>query len=223
MPAPEVRKRLDGDGRLTQEFIDTHYALFISIARKYCRNEQDAFDLVQDALLVALRKVSGRHGGSELATYVIAILKNKAREHWRLAQRRGTDSDVVITDEVAATEVRELLADGMTDVLRDGLAKLPEDWRQAMLLVYANDLSYKEAASVMGTTLGSLKRSVQEATKRLRGLIPRHLIEKYNRPRGGLSEMSGSPPLAEPKPLPPALTGGVAGTATADPGTSTEI
>ena len=51
--------------------------------------------------------------------------------------------------------------------LRDALAKLPDEHREALILVGAAGLSYEEAAEICGCALGTIKSRVNRARSKL--------------------------------------------------------
>ncbi len=55
--------------------------------------------------------------------------------------------------------------------LRLALAKLPEDQREAIILVGASGFSYREAAQISGTAVGTVKSRVSRARDRLAALL----------------------------------------------------
>jgi DNA-directed RNA polymerase specialized sigma24 family protein len=56
-------------------------------------------------------------------------------------------------------------------VVGEALAALPPPFRAALLLVFSQGLTYREAAEVLGEPVGTIKWRVSEATRRVR----RHL------------------------------------------------
>ena len=55
--------------------------------------------------------------------------------------------------------------------LRAGLAKLPHDQREALILVGAEGLSYEEVARICGVAIGTVKSRVNRARNRLAQLM----------------------------------------------------
>jgi RNA polymerase sigma-70 factor (ECF subfamily) len=54
---------------------------------------------------------------------------------------------------------------------RVALAKLPDDQREALLLVGSSGLSYEEAAQICGCALGTMKSRVYRARVRLAAML----------------------------------------------------
>ena len=51
--------------------------------------------------------------------------------------------------------------------MRRALAKLPDDQREALILIAAQGFSYEDAAMICGTAVGTMKSRVNRARRRL--------------------------------------------------------
>lgn len=117
-------------------------------------NVDQGDDLVQDTLERALRKRGqwGRRAG--LRTWLYKILY---RQHLNQAKRRRTERAAV-----SAMDDGEAIPAGQESHIemlniQAGLSTLSADQRDAVLLVGLENLSYDEAAEVMGVPIGTLK------------------------------------------------------------------
>jgi len=135
-------------------------------ARALVRNRADADDLVQDCLERAVSRWTQRHGGNVRA-WLFAILHNLAVDRFRRSAARGRHVSIDETNEDhfgnAATQEQRLM---YRDVLNK-LAKLPEDQRAVLLLVAVEDLSYADAAHVLGVPVGTIMSRLSRARERL--------------------------------------------------------
>jgi RNA polymerase sigma-70 factor (ECF subfamily) len=92
------------------------------------------------------------------------------RDWQRAGRRRGAYVDAYA--EIAPTEEAPSQEDAATSSqLWGAVRKLPEKQRDAVLLVYAEDLSHAQAAEVMGIKEATVSFHVHEARKTLRGLL----------------------------------------------------
>ena len=69
--------------------------------------------------------------------------------------------------------------------LRTALARLPQDQREAVLLVGAQGFSYEDAANICGCAVGTIKSRVNRARKRLAELM--HLVDADDLGTDGLT------------------------------------
>jgi RNA polymerase sigma factor (sigma-70 family) len=135
-------------------------------ARSLLRDRAGADDLVQDCLERAISRWSQRRDG-EVRSWLFAILHNLAVDRFRKTASRGTH--VPIDDagenefgEAATQEQKLMYRDVMTK-----LSRLPEDQRAVLLLVAVEDLSYADAAKVLGIPIGTVMSRLSRARERL--------------------------------------------------------
>jgi RNA polymerase sigma-70 factor (ECF subfamily) len=136
-----------------------------------CGSREDAEDLVQDTFARVLSKRRMLSGDDELA-YLMRVLRNTFFTSRRTASRRPQTSasleDVVAADPQPtsqperALEVKELYA---------AVAQLPEDFRLALVAVDILGLSYKEAASALGTREATITTRLFRARRQVVGIL----------------------------------------------------
>ncbi|MCB9948317.1 MAG: sigma-70 family RNA polymerase sigma factor [Rhodospirillaceae bacterium] len=139
-------------------------------ARALTRDADHADDLVQDTLERAIAKIHTFQPGSNLRAWLFTILHNGFKSAMRQRQRRGHHAD---WDDVGASfGCPAVQADALR--VRDfkrALARLPQQEKQALLLVGLEDMSYEQAAAVMGVEIGTVKSRVSRARSKLRQLM----------------------------------------------------
>lgn len=139
-------------------------------ARAWTRDVGAADDLVQDCLE---RAVAGwqRRRGKEVRPWLYAILHNRLVDHHRQLSRRGAPVAIDAADEAAlAIPAHQEAPLHQRDLLR-ALALLPEDQRAVLLLVSVEDLSYAEAAAVLGVPVGTVMSRLSRGRDRLAVLL----------------------------------------------------
>ncbi|MGB6008848.1 sigma-70 family RNA polymerase sigma factor [Castellaniella sp.] len=141
--------------------------------RRYARaltgDQAWADDLVQDTLERALSRTRLWRPGSNLRAWLLTVLRNLFIDQLR------TRRELPVADETApwrdlAAPVTEI--DGL--VLRDvqrALYRLPIEQREVLLLVGLEELSYQEAAKVLGVPIGTVMSRVARGRKHLRALL----------------------------------------------------
>ena len=131
-------------------------------ARALSRNAETADDLVQDTLVRALRAEHLFHGG-DLRTWLFTILLNLDRNRRRGLSRRPHLAVVEDVDPPAAPT-----SDGTGRDIERGLALLPTEQREVLLLVTLEGMSYREAADVQGVPIGTVMSRLSRARSTLR-------------------------------------------------------
>lgn len=137
-------------------------------ARALLRDASAADDLVQDCLERIISHWHRRRSDGDARSWVFSILHNLAMNRLRQQKRRGWH--VMLDDVDDATLARPATQeDGLRgDDLQKGLEALPEEQRSVLLLVAVEDLSYAEAAKVLGIPLGTVMSRLARAREKLR-------------------------------------------------------
>lgn len=136
-------------------------------ARSLLRDQAAADDLVQDCLERVIGRWHQRRADGDARTWVFTILHNLAINRLKQTARRGRhvmleDADDAVLARPATQE------DGWRQRdLQKGLAALPEDQRSVLLLVSVEDLSYAEAAKVLGIPVGTVMSRLARAREKL--------------------------------------------------------
>lgn len=131
------------------------------------RNEADAEDLVQDALVKAYQ-ARGRYKPSQkLQGWLMAILHNTFIDRFRArkAEDRRDRHAAEFYEEAQAPAQEESLR---LKQLREAFMLLPDGQRQAMHLVAIEGLSYEEASAVLGVPAGTVMSRIARAREALR-------------------------------------------------------
>ena len=137
-------------------------------ARVLERNAAAADDLAQDALELAWRNWRQWRPGSDIRPWLFSILHNRHVDHVRRARLPTELSD----DEWARLSVPpgHESESRMRDLGR-ALARLPDEQREALLLVVVEEMSYQDAASALGLPIGTVMSRLHRGRERLRQLM----------------------------------------------------
>ena len=165
-----VIRAQNGDTEAFGALIADQYDRIYRTAWKWCGNRSDAEDVAQD-VCVKLGSVIGQFDGrSAFSSWVYRITLNMVRDMQRAGKRRGRHVDSyaeLVPDRQPAEQ-----EDAMTgQQLWAAVRRLPEQQRDAVLLVYAEELSHAAAAEIMGIKETTVSFHVHQARKTLRGLL----------------------------------------------------
>ena len=140
-----------------------------AFARSLCRDATAADDLAQDALLKAWNNRASFEPGTNMKAWTFMILRNQfysdKRRSWRSSQ---LDPEVAERTLEAASNPMASLE---LDEVRRALACLPDDQREALILIGAGGLSYEEVSEICGCAIGTIKSRVSRARDRLSTII----------------------------------------------------
>ena len=152
------------------------------LARWLMRHPQEADDAVQEAYLRAFRAFDGYAGGNARA-WILAIIRNTCMT--RLSRLRS-NSKVVLLD-VATLDRDPATAEALRDPARAAddmlvsendrkrvhaaLKKLPEFYREVLIMREFDELSYREISDVIGISVGTVMSRLSRGRARMRALL----------------------------------------------------
>jgi RNA polymerase sigma-70 factor (ECF subfamily) len=133
------------------------------------QNADKADDLVQETLVKAWDKHESFQMGTNLKAWLFTILRNEFYSQMRKRGREVQDSEGIMTERLAVHPSQE----GKLDLadFRVALEKLPEDQREAIILIGASGFSYEEAAQICNCAVGTIKSRVSRARTRLQDIL----------------------------------------------------
>jgi RNA polymerase sigma-70 factor (ECF subfamily) len=167
------------------------------------KNEAEAEDVVQDAVLKAYRKLASFRGDAKFSTWLIAITLNEARGRLRKENRAAFDSlddksddsgdftPAALTDwrevPLAALERQEIRA-----LIQQAVAELPDTYREIITLRDVEELSVNDTASLLGISVALVKVRLHRARMMLqKKLVPQlRLAAKAGHKRLGFGRLS---------------------------------
>jgi RNA polymerase sigma-70 factor (ECF subfamily) len=140
--------------------------------RRYARaltgDRSRADDLVQDTLERAWGKLHLWRRGSDMRAWMFSIMHNTFINHIRKKQLDAVSMD----DEALEIPTRATQEDAlqMRD-LTSAIDKLPYEYREVILLIGLEQMSYEEAAQVLGIPLGTVMSRLSRGRERLRNIM----------------------------------------------------
>jgi RNA polymerase sigma-70 factor, ECF subfamily len=140
-----------------------------AFAVSLAQNADKADDLVQETLVKAWDKQGSFQPGTNLKAWLFTILRNEFYSQMRKRGREVQDSDGIMTGRLAVHPSQQGLLD--LEDFRAALEMLPEDQREAIILIGASGFSYEEAAEICQCAVGTIKSRVSRARTRLQEIL----------------------------------------------------
>lgn len=140
-----------------------------AFARSLVSNPAQADDLVQGALMRALSNLDKFEEGTNLRAWMFTILRNLFYSELRKRKREVEDADGGYAATLS-TQPNQIAALELKD-FRAALSKLPEEQREALILIGASGFSYEDAANICGCAIGTMKSRVNRGRNRLADLL----------------------------------------------------
>ncbi len=173
-----------GDESAFDALVRRHSGRAYAIAYGLLGNREDAEEVAQDVFIRVYRALDKFRGDSEFSTWMYRIATNLAKNKYRWNKSRGskvTDSLQAPIDGTDGNDAlyREVSDDRMTpdEALqvaelerrtREEMEKLPDVYREALMLRNVKGLSYEEIAELLGCKIGTVKSRINRAREELR-------------------------------------------------------
>jgi RNA polymerase sigma factor (sigma-70 family) len=164
----------DRDFRQALSDVAPHLRAF---ARALCGCRDRADDLAQETMLRAWAARDRYSAGTNFKAWTFTILRNHFYSEARRSRFHG-EYDEVAAERILRAPASQEGAVELADVLR-ALTVIPENYREALILVAAGNLSYEEIASICGIALGTVKSRICRARAMLSQVIESGQLPDY--------------------------------------------
>lgn len=154
-----------------EEVARDHGRFMYTVAYRLAGNDEDAQDLVQEAL-IRVRRGLERYEPGSLEGWLARIVTNVFLDEVRRRRRRPTaalpdDPERVLPPSPAADEVSTQLSDD----IQAALAALPEEFRVPVVLCDVADQSYEQIAAALGVPVGTVRSRLHRGRRMLRTML----------------------------------------------------
>ena len=166
----------------------SHMDAMYGVACRLTRNPTEAEDLVQDALVKAMRARDQFHVGTNLKAWMFRILTNTFINKYRRGGLErsvldGPEADPLVDGWVSASTMRQL-RDPEQIALRPivegevgrALDQLPPEFKLAVVLCDVEEFSYEEIAEIMGCPIGTVMSRLHRGRKLLQKSLYSHAL-----------------------------------------------
>ncbi|MBJ6134846.1 RNA polymerase sigma factor [Ochrobactrum sp. Q0168] len=171
-PVPSVDENAQQEGPQGAQFRRELLASLPSLrafAVSLIGQHDKADDLVQDTIMKAWAKQETFEMGTNMKAWLFTILRNEFYTQMRKRGREVQDTDGVFSEQLAVHPSQY----GTLDLqdFRAALEQLPDDQREAIILIGASGFAYEEAAEICGCAVGTIKSRVSRARTRLQEIL----------------------------------------------------
>lgn len=179
-----------GDGSAFEALVRMYMPMLLRVARRIMRSEEDARDAVQDAFVSAFRSMSGFSANARLSTWLHRIVINACLMRLRTQRRHpeeaiedylprfAEDGHQLVPNAHWSENAETILERSeIRSVVRAAIDRLPDSYRDVLVLRDLEELSTEEAARALGVTPNAVKVRLHRARQALRTLL-----DPYMRP-----------------------------------------
>ena len=152
-----------------------HFDAAYNLARWLTRSSDDADDVVQEACLRAFTFFDSFQGGEDGRAWLLSIVRNtcytwlRKKNAWESVMEFDENLHTPLADSVDAETIQMRRAD--LEMVRQGIEKLPPEFREVLVLREMEGLSYREIATVIGLPIGTVMSRLARARQRLYDLL----------------------------------------------------
>jgi RNA polymerase sigma-70 factor, ECF subfamily len=166
----------------------SHMDAMYGVACRLTRNPTEAEDLVQDALVKAMRAREQFNAGTNLKAWMFRILTNTFINKYRRgglerSVLEGPDADPLVDGWVSASTMRQLrdpeqiaLRPIVESEVGKALDALPAEFKLAVVLCDVEEFSYEEIADIMGCPIGTVMSRLHRGRKLLQKSLYSHAL-----------------------------------------------
>ncbi|EMJ5872597.1 sigma-70 family RNA polymerase sigma factor [Clostridioides difficile] len=145
-----------------EKYIIDNKDSFYRIAYSYTKNEEDALDVVQEAMYKALYSVENIKEVNYIKTWFYKILVRTSIDFIRKNRKYNNMTDIDLIDEAGEY-------DKYTDLdLRRALEELPIEYKSIIILRFFEDLKIEEVAIILDENVNTVKTRLYTALKKLK-------------------------------------------------------
>jgi len=178
-PEPETSAPGGGAGRHFEALALPQLPALYRLAVRLTGRPQDAEDLVQETYIKALRAFPSLRDTARVRPWLAQILTRLVIDRHRVPERERAVGDLAELDRFSLYDLiwdedplpysdslhRDFLAQFPDDDVRRALLALPEVYRVPLVLLYVEDLSYRELADALGCPVGTVMSRLHRARK----------------------------------------------------------
>ena len=166
-----------GDQSAFEQLVRLYEKRVYALTSRMCRNSADAEEAAQEAFLAAWQGLPFFRGDSSFSTWLYRLASNACVD---ILRREGRHQpNLSLDDEDAAIDLPdsalsphdEAERSELRQQIEEGLAALPPDYRQVLILRELHQRSYDEIADILSLDLGTVKSRINRGRKRLRKIL----------------------------------------------------
>ena len=164
-----IKKVLDGDIDAFRYFVHQYKDKAYNLAFSVLKNEFDARDAVQEAFIIAFRKLGKFRGKSKFSTWFFRIVINEALKSSKLIRKEKYIADTrTDSAEPGHVEIDDIVSrDQQKYYIDQAMQNIPSKEALALTLFYIEEYSVEEIREVTGWTESNVKVLLHRARKNM--------------------------------------------------------
>lgn len=160
-----------GDRAALEQLLERHADRIHALCRRIIPHRDDALDATQEAMIAVVRGIRRFDGRAAFTTWLYRVATNAALDELRRKQRRPVPAD--LPERPATGPSVDVQVDTRIDI-DAALARIPEDFRVAVVLRDLCDLDYAEIATVLELPPGTVRSRIARGRAALAEQLGNH-------------------------------------------------
>ncbi len=190
-----IARCLAGDQLAWEDIVRSHRRKVFNVAYKFVGRHDEAEDLTQDIFIKIFKALHTFDRRANFQTWLISISRNLCIDHYRSVRKeraimaRDVDASGLSPVSRGRTPLGELEQVDLKSLIRQALAELPANLRQAVTLRDLQEFSYQEIADQLHLPEGTVKSRINRGRLEL----ARHIRRlQAHRPPGSMASRGGT-------------------------------
>lgn len=177
LPTERLDRLIAGDEAAWYAFVQEYEGRMYGYLYRLEGNSDDALDLTQEVFYRAWRSIRTFRPGERVLPWLYQVARNTQIESHRRKQLQRFSLEEAREDigfevtSAARSPVQAAESADAQDRVQRALLKLPEEYREAVVLRFVEDLPYEEIAQIQGVAVGTAKSRVFRAKEQLAQLL----------------------------------------------------
>ncbi len=171
-----VKRCLEGDQRACSQLVETYARMVGTVIWRATGDQNAVDDLAQETFLRVFRALAYFDARARLSTWIYTIAHRIAIDHLRKSGRWREESldedEDALMPRTASPNPEAIVAGKEIDQLvRDGLARIPEKYRIPLVYAAIDGLDYPTIAAMLGMPVGTIKTLIFRGKRMLKEQI----------------------------------------------------
>lgn len=175
-----IDKILNGETNRYKILVDRYAPMIFSIVNDFANNNEDAEELAQAIFVKTYERLSSFNGESKFSSWLYMLAKNHCRDYAKDIRRKNkTFSKMPKHDLEQKLKDKQIINETLDqkewiNLLKKGLDAISEEYAEAFLMKYEDNMTYKAMSGRLGASVSALKVRVYRAKKELKAYMDKH-------------------------------------------------
>ncbi|MBM3268838.1 MAG: sigma-70 family RNA polymerase sigma factor [Candidatus Sericytochromatia bacterium] len=175
-----IRRAQAGDKSAYEALVGPYLDRFYGLAYQLMRNQDDASDVVQEALIKAYRSIGSFRGEADFLTWVTRILRNTVLDELKRAVRRHEEAVETLPESLDRSLENKAEQKELKEIVHTAIDQLSPKLKEPLVMYDIEGYAYEEISQILGLNIGTVKSRLNRARESLR----QKLVSQRNRLTG---------------------------------------